>query len=174
MVRDHCDRIEVVGSIRRKRPVIHDIDVVAQPIDRKVPRQSWFGSVWETIHSLHAEIDTLIVNGILEKRVKSDGKTVFGPTIMMMEFKGVPLDLYVATTETWGGLLLVRTGSVEHNVVMTSRAKANGWILRGDGTGVWNSREEGKGVRLDDGTERGIFKVLGVPYREPPEREVPK
>src|SRR5207253_605824 len=111
---------------------------------------------------------------VLEPRIKKDGKMMVGPTIAMVEYKGTDVDLYYATPETWGGLLLVRTGSVEHNVVMASRAKEKGWILKADGTGVWNSRVEGRGSRVDMGTERDIFKVLQVPYREPPDREVPK
>lgn len=28
-IQSHCDRLEVAGSIRRKKPVVHDIDFVA-------------------------------------------------------------------------------------------------------------------------------------------------
>ena len=192
LIRDHCARVEVVGSIRRKRPVVHDIDIVAMPVDRKIAQRTWFGDVWKSMPTLHAEIDDLLRAGVLEKVVKKDGHTMVGDTIAMVEYKGVHVDLYYATPETWGGLMLVRTGSVEHNIVMTSRAKERGWILKADGTGVWDSRPQPKprlqkpGMdvyavgdrplpkRIDDGTEEGIFKVLGVPYREPPLREVPK
>lgn len=189
-IREHCQRVEVVGSIRRQRPDVHDIDIVAQPVDKKVAQQSWFGSVWKAVPTLHAEIEELLKGGVLEKAVKKDGHTMVGDTIAMLEFKGARVDLYYANDDTWGGLMLVRTGSVEHNIVMTSRAKERGWILKADGTGVWDARP-GPDIRfrnpdvdlyatgsprlakrLDDGTERGIFKVLGVPYREPRDREV--
>ena len=170
LIAPHCERVMVVGSIRRKRPEVHDVDVVAISRITQAMKEGWFGQ--EKIHEsrLHWRIAELLADGTAKARVKKDGKTMVGEGVAMLEYEGFPVDIYYATAETWGGLVLVRTGSTEHNIVLTRRAIEKGWKLHADGTGVWDARVGGK--RVDDGSEPGIFAVLDLPYRKPENREV--
>ena len=110
-----CKRIEVVGSIRRRRPFVHDIDLLLIP----------------------ANPGKLLValQGIGEKR-RGGGKNE------ERRYKGEQVDLYFATPDTWACLLLIRTGSAAHNIKLTSLAKGRGWHLYASGGGLVNEKGE--------------------------------
>lgn len=91
--------IEVVGSIRRKKPSVNDIDLVLIPYD-----------LW----NLHHEI-----MGLGQMRMS-------GSKIMRVMVGSVQVDIYVCEPETWGITLLVRTGSADHNIKLAARAKKMG------------------------------------------------
>jgi len=41
-------------------------------------------------------------------------------------YNGEQIDLYFATPETWGTLVLIRTGSAEHNIKLSMIAQKEG------------------------------------------------
>jgi DNA polymerase (family 10) len=111
----YCAKIEVAGSIRRRKPFPADIDIVLIPYD-----------LW----SFTAEIKALgpaIVSGDKLKRIN---------------YNGVQVDLYFATPDTWATLLLIRTGSKENNIRLCTLAKKRGWHLAANGDGLFNERGE--------------------------------
>jgi DNA polymerase (family 10) len=144
-----CDpeRIMVVGSIRRRRPEVKDIDIVLIP-------QPW---MWNTI------IQTLKTNWQAE--VVEAGQELARLKIPTGA-TSVQVDIYRARPETWGVMLLIRTGSIQHNIKLCSRARAMNMMLSAK-----------KGV-IKDGkiiasrTEEEIFKALGMDFVEPEKREV--
>ena len=129
----HCQKIEVAGSIRRKKPYVHDIDIVLVPANQ--------GAL-------------LVALNALGSRVKE------GPAIMQRQYKGVMVDFYFATPETWYTLLLIRTGSKEHNIRLTTLAKRRGWHLHASGKGLTNEQ----GERLAGESEESFFAALGIPF----------
>ena len=146
-----CDpeHIMVVGSIRRKRPEVADIDIVLIP-------QAW---MWNTI------VQTLKTNWLAQ--VVEAGQELARlkvPTGATSE--PVQVDIYRARPETWGVLLLIRTGSMQHNIKLCSLARQKGMML-----------SAAKGV-IKDGkviasrTEEEIFKALEMDFVEPEKREV--
>jgi len=137
----HCERIEVAGSIRRRRPFPKDIDLVLIPRDR-------------------ARIDYVLMS-------LGNGKMkMSGPKIARVAAGKVQLDVYYATEETWATLLLIRTGSKESNVRLCSVAKRKGWRLAASGDGLFDEN----GQRVAGDTEQSIFEALGLRYPEPWER----
>lgn len=140
-----CERIEVAGSIRRKRPFVHDIDLVAIPSSQ--------GQFLGKLQSLG--------------QVKMGGQKLI--RVIMTEIK---LDVYIATPATWATLLLIRTGSTSHNVLLCSRAKSMGMKLHADGSGLFQLVDcEGRESRVAGDTEQSIFEKLDLPYKSPEERE---
>jgi len=117
----YCAKIEVAGSVRRRKPLPADIDIVLIPTD-----------LWNLTREINA-LGPAIVSGYKLKRIN---------------YNGVQVDLYYATPETWGMTLLVRTGSADHNIRLAARAKKMGLhfsVARGieDGRGeVIASRTE--------------------------------
>lgn len=107
----YCEKIEVAGSVRRKRPWVNDIDFVL------IPSDPW---------SLHHEI-----MGIGQVKMKGD-------KIARVMADIVQIDLYFATRETWATLLLIRTGSAENNIRLAKRAKDRRWQLKANGEGLFN------------------------------------
>ena len=108
-------RIEVAGTVRRKKPWVNDIDFVL------VPSDPW---------NLHHE-----VKGMGQVRMS-------GPKLMRVMAGSVQIDLYFASEETWATLLLIRTGSAESNIRLATLAKKKGWHLAANGDGLFNEKGE--------------------------------
>ncbi|MBA7511356.1 DNA polymerase/3'-5' exonuclease PolX [subsurface metagenome] len=111
----YCKRIEVAGSVRRRKPWVNDVDLVVVPHD-----------LW----NLHHEIMGL---GTMK---------MSGSKIMRVMVGDVQVDIYVASEETWATLLLIRTGSKENNIRLASLAKRKGWHLAASGDGLFNEKGE--------------------------------
>jgi DNA polymerase (family 10) len=145
-----CEKVEVAGSIRRQRPEVNDIDIVA------IPKPF----MWNRIPLLmYSELDAKTVIG--------------GPQIIRMNipFANSPdhqaqVDFYAATLGTWGLLLLIRTGSTEHNIKLCSWAKSMGLMLSAKDGVIKN------GQVIASQTEEDIFKALCLDYVAPGDREV--
>ncbi|MDD5702117.1 MAG: hypothetical protein PHU23_08725 [Dehalococcoidales bacterium] len=151
-LRPFCDRIEIAGSIRRKKSWVKDIDLVCIPNN-----QGRFIAVLQKMG--------LIKSGA-GKLIRVELQYGFSPGIM--------LDVYIATPDIWATLLLIRTGSVKHNVSLCMRAKQLGMKLHADGTGLFKIVAqgcEGVEVRIAGDTEESIFEKLGLPYLPPEKRE---
>ena len=144
-----CNKIQVVGSIRRKRPEVNDIDIVLIP-------QAW---MWNTIIQR-------LKNNMLARVVKAGQElaTLKIPTGATTETMQV--DIYRARPETWGVLLLIRTGSMEHNVMMCSRARTLDMML----SAARGVIKDGKVIASR--SEKEIFQALGLPFIPPQEREI--
>jgi len=107
--------IKVVGSIRRRRPWVKDIDICL------IASDPW---------NLHHEIMGM-------GQVKMSGNKI---TQVMVG--SVQVDLYFADEKTWATLLLIRTGSAENNVRLCIVAKKRGWRLAASGDGLFNENGE--------------------------------
>jgi DNA polymerase (family 10) len=139
-IRPFCERIQVAGSVRRKRPEVKDVDLVMIVRD-------WFG-----------------LNATLQKL----GKLVLdGPKVKRILYKGAQIDMYVATPKTWATLLLIRTGSVDHNIRLCTIARSKGMHLSASGDGLFD--QEGKRIAGDN--EESIYEALGLEYEKPEERD---
>lgn len=136
----YCSRIEVAGSIRRQMPQCHDIDIVL------IPNDPW---------GFNAAIKSI------------GNKKKGGPKLINLEVVGFSVDIYIATEETWATLLLIRTGSKEHNIRLAKRAQELGYQLKADGSGLLDE----DGTRLAGEDEHSIFYKLGVSWKEPWERK---
>lgn len=155
LLKPSCDRIEIAGSIRRRKPTVHDIDIVCIP---------------HSTGQLSSSLRTL-------GSVRLAGAKII--RVAMGFSKGIDLDLYIATPEIWATLLLIRTGSVNNNIRLCLCAKGLGMKLHADGSGLFKLspsidlfgpaavREE----RIAGDTEESIYAALGLPYQEPQERE---
>ena len=139
----YCSRIQVAGSIRRKAPNPKDIDIVLVPSDP-----------WNLNHEL--------INLCRPFPPKVSGKK-----IMRIEVNSIQVDLYFADETTWATLLLIRTGSTEHNIKLCALAKKKGWRLAASGEGLFD--ENGK--RIAGESEQSIYHGLGLKYEEPQWRE---
>ncbi len=116
----YCDRVEVVGSIRRRKATVNDIDLVV------IPRDRW-------------NLDLALG--------RMGNYKMSGMKIARVEMDSIPLDVYFATPETFATLLLIRTGSAENNIRLASLARKRGWHLAASGDGLFN--ENGQRIAGD-------------------------
>ncbi|KKM14593.1 hypothetical protein LCGC14_1704550 [marine sediment metagenome] len=145
--RPSCTKIEVAGSVRRRRPFVNDIDIVLIPTDR---------------YALDRVLMEMAVEFTGSPKLK-----IAGPKIARVLYRGIYLDIYYATAETFPTLLLIRTGSRRHNVSLAFRAKDKGWRLHASGDGLFDADDQ----RIAGDTEESIFETLGLPYKAPEKRE---
>lgn len=116
----YCKRIEVAGSVRRRKDFPRDIDIVLIPSE-----------LWNLLQE---------VNGLGPSMMSGD-------KLKRVNYHGVQIDLYFATAETWSTLLLIRTGSKENNIRLATLAKKRGWHLSANGDGLFD--ENGKRIAGD-------------------------
>ena len=135
----YCERIQIAGSIRRRKPNVKDIDLVLIP---KAP----------TLKP--------IIQGIADRVVRS------GARLASFIYKGIAVDIYYANEQTWATLLLIRTGSAESNIRLSTLVRNRGWHLSANGDGLLDEN----GQRIAGDSEEEIFRALGQRYLEPWER----
>lgn len=138
----YCSRLEVAGSIRRRKPTVNDIDIVLIASDP-----------WNLEHE---------ILGLAQPFAPQ----LSGGKLKRFKYKGVQVDLYFADERTWATLLLIRTGSKESNIRLATLAKKKGWHLAASGDGLFNEHDD----RTAGDSEESIFKALGLPYQRPEER----
>lgn len=98
----YCDRIEVAGSIRRGKPEIGDIEIVAIP---KYAETDLFGGLTGN----HA-LDTLVWSNIGEL---TKGGHKYKQIAL---FEGINLDLFIVTPPAqFGVIYLIRTGPAAYS-----------------------------------------------------------
>lgn len=152
-------RLEVAGSVRRRRPVCSDLDLVVIPTWREV--KDLMGVVIKRENLLAAEV---------RRRAQAEGWTIRqdGEEILSFVAKSVQTDIFFTTAEAWGSVLLCRTGSAAHNIRLIERAKALG--------GKWHPTRgvyiHGKVIGSVGETEEAIFDALEMEFVRPEDREV--
>jgi len=144
---DYCEKIEVAGSIRRGRPVVHDIDfVVLTKSDAD----------WQRI-------------GEALKRLKATSNCAGNQLIkayIPCQNGLFQVDFYRAKPSTFGIHLLIRTGSAQHNCWLAGYAISKGMRLKYSEGLI----KEGKPIAGED--EQGVFSALGFSCPLPNEREM--
>jgi DNA polymerase (family 10) len=148
------EKVQIAGSIRRRKGRINDVDLVIQP---KPECAAWLN----IIKQIRSEFDA-----VTEKQ----GEKLAVMYIPFSSKQGqgyVQVDLYRATRATFGILLLVRTGSKEHNVHLCNVALAKGMRL------LYSLGLVDKDCKVIAGkTEEEVFEALGLPFVVPQDREV--
>ena len=146
-VESQCERLEIAGCLRRQKPKVHDIDFVALP--KSDPE--WI-KINEKLKRLKAK-PYCSGDSVIKAYVPCQGGLF-------------QVDFYRAKPSTFGILLLVRTGSADHNMWLSGHAFAKGMRLKyGEGL-----VKEGAIVAGED--EKGVFDALGLPCPLPLDREV--
>ena len=141
-------KIEVAGSIRRRKETIGDIDILVAVEDKDREK------VIEKFISL-PEVEEIIVKG--------DKKT---SVIMKFDYKERQVDLRLFKNEEWGAALQYFTGSKQHNVHLREIAKEKGLKLNEYGVFKIDTGEKVAGE-----TEEGVYNSLGMQWIPPEMRE---
>ncbi len=137
-----AERVEIAGSLRRRRETVKDIDILAATTD--VARLA----------------DAFVaLPGVA--RVTGKGETKCSVILT----SGMACDLRMVDASVFGAALAHFTGSADHNVAMRRRAKSMGMKLSEYGL----ERDDGARIACPD--ERDVFDALGLAYIEPELRE---
>lgn len=149
------ERVEVAGSLRRRKETIGDVDILAAT-------DGDGEAVVEHFTSFSGA-----------ERVEAAGGTK-GNIVLR---SGLSIDLRVIPTRSFGAALQYFTGSKEHNVVVRSRAvrdglKVNEWgVFRIPGGADPDEVGKEDGERLAGETEEEVYEALGMAWMPPVIRE---
>lgn len=165
LLRDSCEQIEIAGSLRRQRQNVGDIEILFIP---KTGRRKVGLFSDESYSEADAAIEQLVRDGVLTQRPKIDGSFTWGEKnkLAIHIASGIPVDLFATTPENWWVSLVVRTGSKEMNLKLTTNAQRLNRSLMAYGCGVRGAN----GTVVAATSERHVFELCGVPYREPHQR----
>jgi DNA polymerase (family 10) len=141
-------RMELCGSLRRRRETIKDIDIL---ISAKDP-----APIMECFVSL-AGVEQVLGHGETKSSVIVGNGAGHGRILMNA-------DLRVVSDKEFPFALMYFTGSKEHNIVLRQRAQEHGLKLN-----EYELAGERKHVACKD--EADIYKVLGLDYIPPEMRE---
>lgn len=145
-------RGEIAGSLRRKKEIIGDIDIVVSAKDSA-------RSALMDVFTSHRDVATIIAKGDTKSSVVLNA--------------GINCDMRIVDDREFPFALNYFTGSKEHNIEMRSRAKKYGWSLNEYGFSEIGAEEKrGKAkriVRCKD--EADIYKALELKYVPPELRE---
>jgi hypothetical protein len=168
-----CDRINIAGSVRRKKEFVKDIEIVCQPKKIITSQDTLFGG-GEGIEEVHPDFI---------KTVNSLGEIVKGkPTgkYMKIKLKTVTLDLFTPDAFDYYRQYAIRTGSAQFAQMVI----ATGWLKRGwcgtpdglrlqnecegkkgpDGKAIWKCKVKKPTLPPVWQSEEDFFEWIGAPY----------
>jgi DNA polymerase/3'-5' exonuclease PolX len=139
-----CDRLKIVGSIRRKRPKVGDCDFVVLASDANWGR---------------------IVQALRKSKVICQG-----PSLIKINYPVdcslFQVDFYRATPQTFGIQELIRTGSADHNMWLAGYAITKGFRLK------YSSGLMKDSIGIAGESEESVFSALALPCPLPCDREI--
>ena len=142
--KDLYAKSEIAGSLRRKEPVVHDIDFAVLPAIESF-------SDWKEKVS---------------KRVEKIGGVVkgFSDTMSDFLFRGVQVNLFICPGEdSWGVTLMWATGPKGHTIGMTIKAQKKNLLYNSQG--IWTREDPPKLISAR--TEKDISRILDWKYKPP-------
>lgn len=165
-LRPFCHRIQIAGSLRRKKPFVGDIEILFVP--RFEERQADMFSTLP-VDIAGEEIDFMLARREIEKRPNVKGIFTWGEANKYARHiaSGIPVDFFTTTAAAWWVALAIRTGSKETNLRLTMGANKLGRTLHAYGDGVSSNRG---GPSIQATSEEMVFALCGVKYLPPDER----
>lgn len=154
-----CQRIEIAGSVRRKKDLCGDLEIVCIPDGRKL--DTLLGS-WMEVGKIH------------HTKPQRWGSKLKSFTFFTTDHRPLQVDVYAQTPETWGVNFCLRTGSAEFsNLMVTRRSSTNKSGRPGfmpDQYTVEDARVWLNGVPLGTPEEIDVFRLWGIEYIPPEQR----
>lgn len=174
-----CDRIAIAGSLRRGKPTVRDIEIVAVP--RWESRAA--DDIWATpfdVDVLEERLAELLEAGALAARPvenhRRDGSSDFqfklGPAFKALLVDGIPLDLFVVRPPaSWGVIFGLRTGPGDWNTELVTQCQAISRRVRGGQVEAWIGAT-GRWEPVPTPEEEDFYAALGQPWVDPGDRSV--
>ena len=124
LVDDCCEQLTVAGSLRRRLARIGDVEIVAVPKLERVSGGLFADDISE-VDLLHARLEGLLDNGVVQQRLDVHDRPRWGPTLKFLTYSSTRVDLFCPSAERYGWILLLRTAR--------PRSVVNSWWRRTDG-----------------------------------------
>lgn len=156
-LRSACVQIEIAGSIRRRSPWIHDIEIVAEPL-------------WEIVANLfgdathyHSRLDDALADLQDELVLRSFPDAKQGDRMKQFAVAptGIKLDLFIVRPPAqWGAIMAIRTGPAHYSHWLVTPRRQGGampsYLHQRDGA-LWDDDQI-----VPTPTEASYFAALGI------------
>ncbi len=170
-----CERIEIAGSVRRRREMVKDLELVAVPRIDMVSGSNIWGDPEpvDLLESLLAEliadhigdlgyrlVDVHRADGSIERQYRN------GPAYKALTWNDLPVDLFIVRPENgadWGVIFTIRTGPAEYSQRLVTDCQRRFMRVKG-------GRLLHHGQHVPCPEERDFLAALGEPWKEPWER----
>jgi len=164
-IEDVCEKLQLSASLRRGRPVVHDIEMVVVPRLGPGTQMTVDGS-YRRENLLHRRMLSLLNNrGILHREKDQFGERYYKFAVNI-NGRTVPIDLFaVLPPAQWGTQLLISTGCAEFSHWIISQRISQGYRFK-DGHLKYMGRT------IDTPTEESVFEVLRIQYVQPDRRNL--
>lgn len=141
LVGGYCERIDIAGSVRRKKDLVGDIEIVCFPKVIGIPRPNLFGETVIEVRS-SAFVDTIKEKFNILKGDLTDGRYV---ALTDRQTEMVKIDLFMPTWEDYYRQLAIRTGSADFSGKKIARGWVDlGWVGTPDGLRLKGQCDEKK------------------------------
>ena len=169
-LRSACVRVEIAGSIRRRRPDVGDIEIVAIP---RMDSEPWglIEGMVRPVNRLEERCALLRGPDGLLPRLDERGRACWGERLKRATWRGFAADLFsVVAPAQWGAILAIRTGSAEFSRRLVTSKLHGGMMpshLRVKDGALW--RRDGEMVPTPE--EADVFAAIGLAWIPPEARE---
>jgi DNA polymerase/3'-5' exonuclease PolX len=166
LIGDACERIEVVGSVRRKVQTVHDVELLCTP--RYATRTDLFGGA-SSFNVLEETTAKLRESGLV-------ASMAWGPRLKRFVYAGQQVELYIVLPPSqWGLASIVRTGPADfsHQVVTPKGQRCSGNGRQGLMPRELRVHDFGfyRGITcVETPEEADVFALLKLPYIKPEAR----
>ncbi len=175
-----CERRAIVGSVRRRKPEPHDIEILCVPI--RWPREDLFANVVGWDSALEDRVARLLAEGVLTARLDRNGQRAIGKRYKRLSYRGAALDLFcVIEPAQWGVLSVIRTGPAEFSQQVVTRRSRQAYAPERPGLlpdhlfvregALWEIHDNWDWLEpVPTPEESDFFRCLGLDYIPPEER----
>lgn len=167
-----CERIVIAGSLRRRKPHVADIELVAEPSFRDEPQGLW-SDMTTRIDLLAKMLASLRQDGTLGLRPvvlhRANGteetSTRDGRSYKALVYLNIPVDLFIVHPDEadWGVIVAIRTGPAEFSHRLVTECQSYGRQVK-------NGHLYVHGARVPCPTEEDFFRQIGQPWLDPWDR----
>lgn len=153
LIKPHCVRVEIAGSLRRKCQYVGDIEIVliAKPYEVGLFESG--------------------VAEIINQWQKVKGELNYGicKYTQRIHQSGIKIDFFFAQEDNWGNTLAIRTGSSDYSY----KVLANGWKSAGyesENNYLYKIGDRTEKMVLKE--EKDLFDLIGIEYIDPEKRNL--
>ena len=161
-----CERIEIAGSMRRRRGMVGDIEIcMISAIEERAV--GLFGES-EGISMQYEHAKLLRAEGVLVDRLDVRGCACFGPHYQRVLYDGVAADIFVFEAAQWGVGFAIRTGSADFSKRLVTPRAYGGYLQAGQQCKGWRLWDRGRIIETREETD--FFNAIGLDWVCPEDR----
>jgi DNA polymerase/3'-5' exonuclease PolX len=153
----HCDKIDIAGSVRRKKEIVGDLEICCIP-KKEFIKQDLFGggsniAITGFTQGLNTICDRLIQGNINGRMLQ----------MILRNTSGVSLDLFMPEPHDYYRQLVIRTGSADYvRKIIANAWRSHGWC------GTINAGLRKTMDCIEDDSKNHLWKCLKLTGEVPP------